>query len=77
LKIVETKLCRNPEARREADGYVIIDHKDYPGQEAEERAAKYIPQMQAYRAAVERATGRPVIDVLLHLPISGMVMRLG
>jgi len=58
------------------DGYVIIDHKDYPGQEAEERAAKYIPQMQAYRAAVERATGRPVIDVLLHLPISGMVMRL-
>jgi ATP-dependent exoDNAse (exonuclease V) beta subunit len=58
------------------DGYVIIDHKDYPGQNAEERVRIYIPQMTAYQSAVEQATGRPVIETLLHMPISGQILRL-
>lgn len=58
------------------DGYIIIDHKDYPGQNAEERVKKYIPQLKTYKRAVEIATGRPVIDTLLHLPISGLILRL-
>ncbi len=57
------------------EGYVIIDHKSYPGQDSEERAKKYVPQLRAYKEAVEKATGKPVIDTLLHLPISGMVLR--
>lgn len=58
------------------DGYVIIDHKDYPGPDADERVKVYIPQMAAYQSAVERATGRPVIETLLHMPISGQILRL-
>lgn len=58
------------------DGYIIIDHKDYPGQNPEERARQYIPQLKVYQKAVEGATGRPVIDTLLHLPVSGLVLRL-
>lgn len=58
------------------DGYVIIDHKSYPGEDSEERAKKYAPQLRAYREAVEKATGKEVIDTLLHLPISGLVLRI-
>ena len=58
------------------DGYVIIDHKSYPGQDSEERATKYAPQLRAYKEAVEKATGKPVIDTLLHLPVSGLILRI-
>lgn len=57
------------------EGYVIIDHKDYPGGNVEERMKKYIPQMQAYQDAVEKATGKPVKEILLHLPISGLMLQ--
>lgn len=57
-------------------GYVIIDHKDYPGQDAIERAKKYTPQLKAYKEAVETATGRPVIDIIIHLPVSGLFLKL-
>ena len=57
-------------------GYVIIDHKDYPGQDAAKRAKKYTPQLKAYKEAVETATGRPVIDIIIHLPVSGMFLKL-
>ena len=33
------------------DGYVIIDHKNYPGQDAEERVKKYAPQLRAYKCS--------------------------
>ncbi|MDD3364729.1 MAG: 3'-5' exonuclease, partial [Syntrophomonas sp.] len=56
------------------NGYVIIDHKSYPGQDSEERAKKYIPQLRAYKEAVEKATDKPVVDTLLHLPVSGLVL---
>ncbi|NLB17549.1 MAG: UvrD-helicase domain-containing protein, partial [Syntrophomonadaceae bacterium] len=56
-------------------GYVIIDHKSYPGVDAAERAAKYAPQLSIYQDAVEKATGRPVLDLLLHLPVSGIILR--
>lgn len=58
------------------NGYIIIDHKCYPGQDSEERVKKYGPQLSAYKEAVEKATGRPVIDILLHLPVSGLILRL-
>lgn len=58
------------------DGYVIVDHKDYPGGDAKERSKKYIPQMKAYKEAVEKSTGKSVKDMLLHLPVSGLILRL-
>jgi ATP-dependent exoDNAse (exonuclease V) beta subunit len=58
------------------DGYVIIDHKDYPGKDIEERMKMYTSQLKAYKEAVEKATGKPVVDVLIHLPVSGMMLRL-
>lgn len=58
------------------DGYVIIDHKSYPGPDWKERVKKYAPQLKTYKEAVEKATGKPVIDTLLHLPISGLVIRI-
>lgn len=58
------------------DGYVIIDHKDYPGRDVIERAEKYKTQLIAYEEAVEKSTGRPVVDILLHFPISGLILSL-
>jgi ATP-dependent exoDNAse (exonuclease V) beta subunit len=58
------------------NGFVIIDHKDYPGENVLERMKRYIPQLKAYRAMIEKAASRRVIDTFLHLPVSGMVLRL-
>ena len=57
-----------------ANGYVIIDHKSYPGTDNEERIIEYAPNM-AYKAAVEKATGQPVIGLLLHLPVRGLIVE--
>ncbi len=57
-------------------GYVIIDHKSYPGKDVLIKAKEYIPQLIAYKKIVEKATGKSVVDTLLHLPISGLVLRL-
>lgn len=59
-----------------ADGYVIIDHKSYPGTDNEERVKEYAPQLMAYKEAVEKATGKPVIKILLHLPVSGLILKI-
>ena len=48
-------------------GYVLIDHKDYPGKEPEERAKQYTPQLSTYKEAVEKSTGKPVIEILIHM----------
>lgn len=56
-------------------GYVIIDHKDYPGKDAEEYIKKYAPQLKAYKQSVERSTRKPVIDMLIYLPVSGQVIK--
>jgi len=58
------------------DGYVIIDHKDYPGKDVEDRMKMYTPQLEAYKEAVGKATGKAVVDVLIYLPVSGMMLRL-
>lgn len=58
-----------------AEGFVILDHKSFPGPEAKERVRKHAPQLRLYREAVEKATGRKVVDLLIHLPVSGMIIR--
>jgi ATP-dependent exoDNAse (exonuclease V) beta subunit len=55
------------------NGFVIIDHKTFPGAEAEERARLYSPQLKAYRRAVEAATGKTVLAMLIHMPVIGKI----
>ncbi len=57
-------------------GYVIIDHKSYPGADAMERVREFVPQLYVYKEAVEKATSKPVLEEMVHLPITGEVFQL-
>jgi ATP-dependent exoDNAse (exonuclease V) beta subunit len=58
-------------------GWVIVDHKSFPGTEkdAVARCGEYWPQLDLYREAVEAATGKLVVDAVVHLPILGIIVR--
>ena len=58
------------------DGLVIIDHKSYPGTDGREHAMGYVAQLLTYREAVEKATGKLVSALLVHLPVSGQVLQM-
>jgi ATP-dependent exoDNAse (exonuclease V) beta subunit len=55
------------------NGFAIIDHKTFPGAQPEEHARKYSAQLNAYRRAVETATGKNVLAMLIHMPVIGKV----
>lgn len=59
-------------------GYVVVDHKSFPGRMDQwpEKAQQYAPQLLAYRKAMEKATGRPVIETCIHMPILGVMLKL-
>jgi ATP-dependent exoDNAse (exonuclease V) beta subunit len=59
-----------------ADGFVVIDHKSFPGtaEQAATRALGYAGQLAAYAAAVAAAKGRPVTGCFIHLPVLGAVV---
>lgn len=53
-------------------GYVIVDHKTHPAEwDAERYAASCAAQLRLYRRAVEAATGKPVLQMIIHLPNVG------
>ncbi|MGP0223590.1 UvrD-helicase domain-containing protein [Paenarthrobacter sp. NCHU4564] len=55
------------------EGCVLVDHKTYPGREAEEHIREsYLGQMAAYRQALA-AAGKTVIKTLIHLPALGQI----
>ena len=58
------------------DGFVVVDHKSYPGSiaDAEARAASHAGQLLAYSRAITAATGKPCLGHYIHLPISGVVI---
>ena len=58
------------------DGYVVIDHKSYPGTDVNGLAEKYAGQLEVYRKAIEAMGSKPVKELLLHLPILGKVVRI-
>jgi ATP-dependent exoDNAse (exonuclease V) beta subunit len=58
------------------DGYVIIDHKMVRSFEEEKLKVAYGAQLQCYRNAVEKATGKKVLQTFLHLPNQGICMEL-
>ena len=59
-------------------GLVIIDHKSFPGsiEQALVRCADYVGQLASYSAAIETATGEPILGLWVHLPVSGIVVPL-
>ncbi len=59
------------------DGYVIIDHKSFPGteQEAQERVSDYAGQLHLYGEAVEKATGKRVVGMAIHFAMQGHVVH--
>jgi ATP-dependent helicase/nuclease subunit A len=59
------------------NGYVIIDHKTFPGGESAliEKARSFAAQLVAYRTALEKATATPVLSTWIHFPISGYLVR--
>lgn len=53
-------------------GFVIIDHKTHPAaHDAEKYAASCAGQLSLYRQAVEGATGKKVLQTIIHLPNLG------
>lgn len=56
------------------NGWIVIDHKTgipKEGQSMEAFACQYTAQLEAYRQAVEVATGKPVLDCVIHQPLLG------
>lgn len=58
-------------------GFVLIDHKSYPGRRStwRDKAAEYVPQLGAY-AAVLRMSGRRVLSQWLSFAVAGGVVEI-
>jgi ATP-dependent exoDNAse (exonuclease V) beta subunit len=58
--------------------WVLIDHKSNPGARSfwPELANTYGGQLLAYQAALEMATGKPVKEIWLALPVAGGAIRI-
>jgi ATP-dependent helicase/nuclease subunit A len=59
-----------------SNGFVILDHKSFPGQgeAAIERAKTYAGQLAAYADAVSAARRRPILGTYVHLPVAGLIV---
>lgn len=59
-------------------GYVIVDHKSFPGRQDAwaERALGYAPQLFTYAKAI-RMTGAEVLAMLVHFTVGGGVVEVG
>ena len=59
-------------------GWILIDHKSYPGgaDRWESVAQDNIGQLVAYKDAVEHASGEKVLESLLFLPIAATDLRI-
>lgn len=60
------------------DGFVIVDHKSFPGnlEETKKKAAGFAGQLGVYAEAVEIATGRDVIGCYLHFPVGAIMLQI-
>jgi hypothetical protein len=61
-----------------ATGWVLIDHKAFPGRESawETHAIEHAPQLAAYRHVLLMSKTLPVLACLIHLPIAGGIVEL-
>lgn len=58
---------------RHDGGFAVIDHKSFPGRDAETHAANHLGQLGLYARAVTTLTSRPVTECLVHMPILGRI----
>jgi ATP-dependent helicase/nuclease subunit A len=81
---VEVKLPTGEVVRGQIDlllkvtpGWVLVDHKSNPrGSGADDELGRqYGSQLDAYAGAVEEATGEPVVERWLFLPVAGRAVR--
>jgi ATP-dependent helicase/nuclease subunit A len=56
-------------------GWVIVDHKTYHRDAPSSAAAQYGSQLDHYRQAVEKATGKPVAATLINFVLLGTVYK--
>jgi ATP-dependent exoDNAse (exonuclease V) beta subunit len=55
------------------DGFVLVDHKSFPGDETErdKRLVEWASQLGWYAQVLAKATGKPLRAAFIHLPIRG------
>lgn len=60
------------------DGWILLDHKSNPGGAArdEDLVAEHGPQLESYGHALLTATGKPVTQRWLYLPVAARAVRL-
>lgn len=60
------------------DGFILLDHKSFPGrfEQWPAKAASFRPQMDLYAEILAAATGKAVQAKLIHMPIVGVVALL-
>jgi ATP-dependent exoDNAse (exonuclease V) beta subunit len=57
-------------------GLVLVDHKSFPGNEAERDrrlVEEYAPQLRWYARALTQALGKPLAAAFIHLPVRGEI----
>jgi ATP-dependent helicase/nuclease subunit A len=61
------------------DGFVLIDHKSFPGALAldDDRLRAFAGQTRCYARALEAALGKPCVAVWAHQPVVGVVVGVG
>jgi len=59
-----------------SDSFHIIDHKTFPGpmDQWTDKALSFAPQLNAYRDGLKQASEKPVVSLLIHMPIIGKVI---
>lgn len=62
----------------EPDGWILVDHKSNPGGAArdEDLVAEHGPQLESYCHALVGATGKPVSQRWLYMPVAARAVRL-
>lgn len=60
-------------------GWVILDHKAFPGPHERwgERALEHAPQLALYARLVAEASRRPVLGRFIHMPVVGRLLEVG
>ncbi len=61
-----------------SEGFVIIDHKTFPGDfEAQKlKAIDHFPQIDTYARLVEQASSKRVVATFIHMPVIGSLFKL-
>ena len=58
-------------------GFVLVDHKSFPGNERErdERVVAHAAQLGLYAFVLEQALKKPLLAAFIHLPIRGEMVE--